>query len=71
MHDPQPVYQNRDPHEYDLWSINVTSTGCDLVSYQYQSEARMSIEDGDILTKIDHFQNWVLYKSSRVNEGNW
>ena len=30
----------------------------------------MSIEDGDILTKIDHFQNWVLYKSSRVNEGN-
>ena len=30
----------------------------------------MSIEDGDILTKIDHFQNWIFYKSSRVNEGN-
>ena len=40
MHDPKPVYQNREPHEYDLWSINASSTGPDLVSYQYQSEAR-------------------------------
>ena len=24
----------------------------------------MNIDDGDILTKIDHFQNWFFYKSN-------
>ena len=27
-------------HEYDPWSINATTTGRDLVSYQHQLEAR-------------------------------
>ena len=27
-------------HEYDPWYINATTTGLDLVSYRYQSEAR-------------------------------
>ena len=27
-------------HEYDPWYINATTTGLDLVSYLYQSEAR-------------------------------
>ena len=38
--DSQPVYQNRDHTDTFLWSINASTTGRDLVSYnQYQSEA--------------------------------
>ena len=38
--DPQPVYQNREPHYYNPLSIYATTIGRNLVSYLYQAEAR-------------------------------